>query len=672
LSATIWRTVGPDLLDLETRERSRLTNGFAAWLDALTTEVTLVVCSRQLPVAAPPQGGSDLDRARHQHVTSDLCGRGAFRRVTHLVLPHLDEAAAQPLISSLNSSCDVESDQVEMLPALAEGSWAEKTRTVRVGGQWLSSLRMERPPAVAVEAGWLSNLTEIAAAYDLALRIVPKPRDSADRGLRRRLRHLQAQELASAASSGDPRLEVALAATQRFRHLLATRNGNLFEISAAVTLAGGSAVESASLVKEIRMRGALVRSRWSPAWLDEGPARLETLAQTGHKSGAQFLVQTVELATMWPWSATSDYPPTDRSLLGRHHRTGAWITVDPQSGADLPNGNLAVVASSGGGKSFLAGLLGIEAVRRGQSVVVLDPENEHRRWCEAVGGTYLDLAVGGPTGFNILEMGSHQESAMGAAELVGLLGGPLDGEERAAFLDAVSQSRRLRPEPHPVLGDCLAILSRDGSGQALSRRLTPWVTGRPGRLFNRNGRGPEVRSVVCIGVRDLPSGWVPAATLLISAWLWEWVRNHRGPKLVMVDEAGLLADNVPLRQLMAHLSRRIRKYQGALLLMTQTGADLTRTEFGEVVAVNSATMLLGAQSQAGARRLQEAVSFDDHHRLWLQQAGRGSFLLVCGHRRLPVVVDAPTLYRKWLTSEPGAKGVTGSVRDSEGAHAQRG
>lgn len=653
LNKTIWRTVGPDLLDLEWRERSRLTNGFSAWLDELTTGVTFVVCSRPVPVPAP-QGSSTLERARHDHVVSKLKGNAAFQRVTHLVVPYLAPEAALSLVASLRGTCDVEGELVETLPPLAEGTWAEKLRTIRVGGLWLSSVRLERPPAVAVEAGWLSTLTGIGAAYDLAVRIVPRAAERADRGLRRRLRNLQAQELAISTVSGDPRVEVAMAATQRLRHLLATRTGNLFEIGATMTLVARSEVESAALVKEARGRGALLHSRWAPTWLDEVPARLETLAQPEQVVPSRLLVQTVELATMWPWSTIWEYPPANRSLLGRHQRTGDWVTVDPQSDADLPNGNLAVVAASGGGKSFLGGLLGIEAVRRGQSVVVLDPENEHRRWCAAVSGTYIDLAVGDGPGFNILELGSDQESAMGAVELLGLLVGTLNGGEKASFLEALERSRTRQPDTRPLLGDCVDLLMNAGRAQALGRRLSPWITGEPGLLFNRRGSGPEVCPLVCIGVRDLPSEWVPAATLLISCWLWDWIRRHNGPKLVMVDEAGLLADNAHLRRLMAHLSRRIRKYQGALLLLTQTGADLTQTEFGEVVAVNSATMLLGGQSQAGARRLQEAVSLDDPYRKWLQEVGRGSFLLVSGPRRIPVVVEAPGLYREWLGGESGA------------------
>ena len=156
-----------------------------------------------------------------------------------------------------------------------------------------------------------------------------------------------------------------------------------------------------------------------------------------------------------------------------------------------------------------------------------------------------------------------------------------------------------------------------------------------------------------LGLRDLPPAWVPAATLLVSRWLWDWARTDPSPKQLIVDEAGLLADNPALQLLITHLARRIRKYRGSLMLLTQAAGDLIGGAAGEVVAVNCATVMLGGQGPTGADRLQRAFALDDGQRDWLQQAGRGCFLLVSGSRRSPIEVRAPGLYHRLLASRGG-------------------
>jgi type IV secretory pathway VirB4 component len=249
-------------------------------------------------------------------------------------------------------------------------------------------------------------------------------------------------------------------------------------------------------------------------------------------------------------------------------------------------------------------------------------------------------------------MGPPAEALAAAADLVGVLCGPLGTGERSALLEAAGRLLETAPRRRPpVLADCLPLLEGHSEGQALATRLRPWVGGEAGRFFSSPGRGPEVQAVLVVGLRNLPEAWLQAATLLISSWLWQWVKDRPGEKQIIVDEAGLLAAQPALQQLMERLARRVRKYQGSLMLMTQTGADLTATHFGEVMVVNSATHLLGSQSEAGARRLQDALGLDDRDRIFLQQAARGEFLLVCGLQRIPILVKSPPLYHRWLTGD---------------------
>ncbi|MGB9483304.1 MAG: DUF87 domain-containing protein, partial [Candidatus Dormiibacterota bacterium] len=501
--------------------------------------------------------------------------------------------------------------------------------------------------------GWLWALVGVPADFDLVLDIWPRAPGGADRTLRRRMLGLRARELAAGerGEEGDPRLQAALDSAARLREVLARSEGKLFDLAMTVTVAADSPDETHRVAGQLRSRMTALRGALAPAWCSQAPARLQTELRSTEPSGPRRVVQSRELASLWPWLDDWDGRTSGAVNLGRHLRTGAPVWLNLHDTSALPNANLGVVAASGSGKSYLGGLLGLEAVRLGVRTVVLDPENEHRRWCEAVGGQYLSLGESAPCGFNLLEMAEPGEAPSAVAELVSLLCGRLSPSEIGQVSDSVRRTLAEAGSGTAVLSDCLPRLRQSEAGEAVAVRLIPWLDGTPGALFNSPGRGPAVEIAAAVGLRELPATWVPAATLLVSHWLWSWIRSQDGHKQAIVDEAGLLADNEPLQRLMAQLARRIRKYQGSLVLLTQSAGDLLGSAPGEVMAVNSATMLLGSQHPAAAVRLQQGFLLDDDQRQWLERATRGQFLLLLGPRRSPIQIETAEQYHRLLSSD---------------------
>jgi hypothetical protein len=606
---------------------------------------------------APSGVAAVLEADLTDHLTEEMRQRPIFRRQVFISVAGLadptvaaSEAVTRPPFGERwlrHEGCP---------PPLAEGPRRERPTLVQVGGRWIASLWLERLPGAGVEAGWLWTLVGIPADFDLLLQLWPRTDREAERSLRRRTLGLRARQLAAAErdGGGDPRLEAALSSTSRLRSVLAQSEGKLFDLALTVTVAADSAAETHQLVRQMRSRLAALRAVLVPAWCDQAPASFQTALLSDRTSGPRRVVHSVEAASCWPWLDNWDGSFAGTVHLGRHTRTSAPVWLDLHGDPELPNANLGVVAASGSGKSYLGGLLGLEAVRLGVKTVVLDPENEHRRWCEAAGGQYLALGESLPFSFNLLEMAESGEAPSAVAELISLLCGQLSPAEMGQVADAVRWTLDRAGSGTVVLSDCLPRLRQSQLGESVAHRLLPWLDGTPGSLFNRPGRGPAVQSVAAIGLRELPDPWLPAATLLISHWFWSWVRIQEGRKQAIVDEAGLLADNAPLQRLLAQLARRMRKYQGSLVLLTQSAGDLLGSAPGEVMAVNSATMLLGSQHPAAAQRLQRGFLLDDAQRRWLERAGRGEFLLLLGRRRSPIKIEAPPGYHSLLATEADA------------------
>lgn len=650
-----WRAEAPDILDLVAPERLKLTSELATWLEQLRLPVRFLVCSRRELAGSPPgkpaSSGptAELQRVLEEHLAEARRQTPIFRRQVFVIL------AGNATDPELPASSAVRLKGRERPPPLAEGPWRERPTMLLAGGRYLTSLWLERLPGVGVAPGWLWSLVGAPGEFDLALDIWPRAQGEVDRTLRRRMLGLRARELAAGerGEQGDPRLQAALDSAARLREVLARSEGKLFDLAITVSVAGDSLIETRQLAGQLRSRMTALRAALAPAWCNQGPTRLHTELLASQPPGPRRVVQSAELASLWPWLDEWDGRTAGAVNLGRHLRTGAPVWLNLHDVTAFPNANLGVVAASGSGKSYLGGLLGLEAVRLGVHTVVLDPENEHRRWCEAVGGQYLSLGESTPCGFNLLEMAEPGEAPSAVAELVSLLCGQLSPTEIGQVSDAVRWTLSDAGSGTAVLSDCLPRLRRSEGGEALAHRLLPWLEGAAGALFNSPGRGPAVEIAAAVGLRELPAAWVPAATLLVSHWLWSWIRSHRGRKQAIVDEAGLLADNAPLQRLMAQLARRIRKYQGSLVLLTQSAGDLLGSAPGEVMAVNSATMLLGSQHPAASVRLQQGFLLDDAQRQWLERANRGQFLLLLGPRRSPIQIEAPPWYHRLLsTDEP--------------------
>jgi hypothetical protein len=654
---TTWLTQASDILDLIAPERAKLAASLATWLEEIRLPMRFLICSRRDgggPASAMPTHrgfAAELQADLEEHLAESVRQRPIFRRQVFLTIAGAtdstvaqSEAVATWAYGHSWMSCEGRP------PQLAEGPRRERPSQLQVGGRWMASLWLERLPGVDVEPGWLWSLVGVPGEFDVVLHFWPRTDDEADRTLRRKMLGLRARQLAAVEreEGGDPRLEAALTSASRLRTVLAQSEGKLFDLATTVTVAADSAEETRRLVRQMRSRLAALRAVLVPAWCDQVPARLQTALLSDRPSGPRRVVHSAEAASCWPWLDEWNGRVAGAVNLGRHVRTSAPVWLDLHDESALPNANLGVVAASGSGKSYLGGLLGLEAVRLGVRTVVIDPENEHRRWCEAAGGQYLSLGESLPFSFNLLEMAEPGEAPSAVAELVSLLCGQLSPAEAGQVAAAVRWTLDEAGSGTVVLSDCLPRLRQSEVGESVAHRLLPWLDGTPGALFNRPGRGPMVNSVAAVGLRELPDPWVPAATLLISHWLWTWVRSQEGRKQAIVDEAGLLADNAPLQRLMAQLARRIRKYQGSLVLLTQSAGDLLGSAPGEVMAVNSATMLLGSQHPAAAVRLQRGFLLDDAQRHWLERAGRGQFLLLLGRRRSPIQIEAPPRYHALL------------------------
>src|SRR5581483_9815010 len=131
---------------------------------------------------------------------------------------------------------------------------------------------------------------------------------------------------------------------------------------------------------------------------------------------------TEALAASFPFAAADPHADPDGILYGLA-ASGAPVLLDRFA---RENYNSVLLARSGAGKSYLAKLEALRLLFEGVQVFVIDPEDEYRRLCHAVGGAYLPLAGDNPVTLNPLDLPANggrnalAERTLFVAELVEL------------------------------------------------------------------------------------------------------------------------------------------------------------------------------------------------------------------------------------------------------------
>ena len=522
--------------------------------------------------------------------------------------------------------------------------WSAHPQFVRVADVYIRGFALRRLPGNAVTAGWLTPLLRVSAECDVAIHLAPASLGDALTTLGRRLRDFAAHRMLEGERGvvGDVHVDIGLDSAFELRGRLARNLGRPLHLSIAATVRATDLeqLRHASDTMRVAFQSALAASE--PTHFRHAGAFVTTLPLCVDQLRVVKLVESSSAAVCVPWVDAACEDP-DGYRLGASLRGETPIHLDPFNRERHMNANVAVLAASGHGKSFVMGALMLEAAAHGIDCVVIDPEGEYERVVAAIGGTYLALAPGGSSAVNVLDGGSSDEDAIASAvNLVCVLReGRASDVERAA-VDAASRAALTgarRDGRAAVLHDTLPVLERDAPAAAAVVRR--YCAGALGRLFDRETTVRIEHGVTGISLRDTPSEHMPAVTFIVASWLWRLVRDHPRRRHILFDEVGALCMHAPLRSLLVQLARRCRKSSASLVVATQNAQDLLSSDEGAVVVTNCAIALLGGHRAAEASRMERAFGLTEAQRRFIETSARGEFLLIAGDRRLPMRVEVP-------------------------------
>jgi len=536
-----------------------------------------------------------------------------------------------------------------------------------------------------VYPNWLGRLIDFDAPLDLSLHLEPLESAATIRRLTHKLVELQSSRMLDARSGkiASAEREVAYEDAERLRDALQRGEERVFSASLYLCLRALSPAALDDLTRRVEaaLGGMLASSR--PALYEMLPGFLSCLPAGQDHLGRCRNLDTTSAATMIPF--TSSHLSMERGILyGVSVHNNSLVIFDPFS-RELENANKVVFAKSGAGKSYACKVEALRALMLGIEYYVIDPEDEYRRVCDAVGGQYIRLSGTSPHHINPFDLPAaaprdHREARDPLAErllaLQGLLGlmladrgstpsAPLGtglsqrekGALDAALLETyrragITRDPRTHSRPAPVLRDLYTTLRKEGDSYGLADRLERYVDGSLGRVFSSPTTVDLDRPFVVFNVRDLEPELRPLGVYLIADYIWRQVRGSRRPRMLLIDEAWSLMQHQEGAKFLSSMARQARKHYLGLTTVTQDVEDFLTTPDGHTVLANSSVQLLMRQDSSTIDVVAQTFRLSAGEREFLLSCRKGEGLFFARGNHIALRVEASPMEHNLATTDP--------------------
>lgn len=519
--------------------------------------------------------------------------------------------------------------------------------------------------------GWLSSIINIDEVLDVSMYIYPADTGVIMKNLSRKVTQLEASMSINSEKGKvrDPELEAAISDAEELRDQLQVGAEKFFRYGLYVTIYADSLDELQFVQHKIEnLFGQLmVFSKVASSQQEQGMN--STMPQCSDQLQIRRNMNTGAISTSFPFTS-ADLTQEKGILYGINMHNNGLVIFDRFS---LENANMVVFAKSGAGKSFTVKLEALRSMMLGVEVLIIDPENEYQRLCDAVGGSYIRFSLNSDVRINPFDLPKviDSEDANDAlrANLVTLhglfrlmLGGALSPAEEAdldqALIDTyaragiTSDPLTHSATPPTIINLFDTLLHMGGSGPQLAQRLRKYTTGTFAGIFSQQSNININNQMVVFNIRDLEDELRPVAMYIVLSHIWNIVRAEQKKRLLLVDEAWQLMQYQDSADFLFSLAKRARKYYLGLTTITQDVEDFMSSKMGRAIVSNSSMQLLLKQSASAVDVLSDVFKLTDEERKLLANFPVGHGLFFAGQNHVHLQVVASDREESLITTNP--------------------
>ena len=532
--------------------------------------------------------------------------------------------------------------------------------------------------------GWLSQIINIDEVIDVSMYIYPVESAVVMKNLKTKVTQLEASMSLNMEKGKvrDPELEAAINDAEELRDQLQVGAEKFFRFGLYVTLWADSLDEMKFIQQKIEtiFGQQMVFSKVANSQQEQGLN--STMPQCSDQLQIRRNMNTGAISTSFPFTS-ADLTQDKGILYGVNMHNNGLVIFDRFS---LENANMVVFAKSGAGKSFTVKLEALRSMMIGAEILIIDPENEYQKLCDAVGGSYIRLSLNSDVRINPFDLPKvvDSEDANDAlrANLVTLhglfrlmLGGnqavggqvvpALTATEEAdldqALIDTyarvgITSDPLTHQSTPPTIANLYdTLLHMGGSGPSLAQRLRKYTTGTFAGIFSQQSNVDINNQMVVFNIRDLEDELRPVAMYIVLSHIWNIVRAEQKKRLLIVDEAWQLMQYEDSANFLFSLAKRARKYYLGLTTITQDVEDFMSSKMGRAIVGNSSMQLLLKQSVSAVDVLSDVFKLTEEEKRRLSNFPVGQGLFFAGQNHVHIQIIASETEEGLITTNPNTK-----------------
>ena len=404
-------------------------------------------------------------------------------------------------------------------------------------------------------------------------------------------------------------------------------------------------------------------------------------------------VLTSAAASCYPFTS---YEMSDENgvLLGVNKHNNSLVIVDIFNSRVYKNANLAIIGTSGAGKTFTMQLLALRMRRKGTQVFILAPLKGHEflRACKNVGGEFISISPASKQCINIMEIRRVDQTANAIIDGVinensilarkiqqlhiffGLLIPDMTHEERQLLDETLIRTYALKgithdndslinptdPEKYremPILEDVYNLLIESQETRRMGNILNRLVHGSA-KTFNQQTNVDLSNPYTVLDISELTGDLLTVGMFVALDFVWDKAKEDRTKeKAIFLDEVWQLigsSSNSMAAEFVLEIFKIIRGYGGSAVCATQDLSDffsLDGGKYGKGIINNAKTKIILNLEDDEAMRVQDALKLTDAEIANIIRFERGNGLISTNSNHITVEFKASDLEKQLITTD---------------------
>lgn len=403
-------------------------------------------------------------------------------------------------------------------------------------------------------------------------------------------------------------------------------------------------------------------------------------------------VLTNDLGALYPFTSF-ELNDEDGVFLGTNEANNSIVSTDFFDGQKYMNANIAILGTTGAGKTFTLQLINTRFRRKGIQTFVIAPHKGHefKRCCDAIDGEFIRISPSSSQCINVMEIrqidtsandildGEYKEDSLLAQKIESLhiffrlLIPDITAEEEQLLDEALVVTYGMKEITHdndslfdpkdktkyremPILGDVYDELIKNPKTERIANIMNRLVHGSA-KSFNQQTNVDLNNLYTVIDISQLDgSTLLPVGMYIALDYVFSRAKENRlKKKAIVVDEAWkLMSANEMAANYVLEMFKIIRGYGGSAICATQDLNDFFafhNGKYGKGVINASKTKIILRLEKSEALMVKELLDLSDDEYEEIMEFERGHGLLSTNNNNISIDFKASDLETALITTD---------------------